>query len=158
MAKITVYLQDELAEKMEKHKDFLNVSETCQEALGRELETLDIVTGVKDGTNMEKVIARLTKEKRSYEDGWEETGRKDGAIDAKDLDYATLKELGSDEFPVSYYEHPWSVLPEDIREAIEESLKDDKTDSGYWQIDNDAYARGWLLSIREFWNHIADKV
>jgi len=157
MATISVYLQDELAKKLEKHKDTLNVSETCQEALGRELETLDIVTGVKDGKGMEQVIARLQKQKRSYEDQWEEMGRKDGATDAKTLNYATLKEIGSDQFPVSSYDNPWELLPEqEVRDVVDHEARD--RDSAYYQIDRDAYARGWLLSVRAFWEHVESQI
>ena len=62
MAKLTIYLPDDLAERLEAHRKDVQVSGVCQEAIERKLTILDARA---EATNdIDEVVARLRHDAR----------------------------------------------------------------------------------------------
>jgi len=106
---------------------------------------------------METIIMRLKKEKADAEDRCYSVGFKNGLLDARRMNYTTLKQCGDLGVPVLSLMDPWSCLPEHIREGVEDELElaEDGADYG---LDPESYAQGWLMAVKKFWTKVAVEI
>jgi len=92
MAKVNVFVPDDLYQQLERHRTRIAVSRICQEALRRELARLE--WSGRDPMVEEEVIARLAKEKEEWEAKWRGAGRELALQAGPRLRYPTLRRWG----------------------------------------------------------------
>jgi hypothetical protein len=132
-----------------------NTEGTVQNTTVEQEQPANNITNEKGDTNMEAIINRLKKEREEYEDQWAKQGKEDALEEAKGMDYGDLKTYGDPEIPVHQLEDPCGAMPDWVWENIDDDLKQEGNESCYHQIDREAYARGWLLGVQEFWEQVS---
>ncbi len=146
MPRLNISVPQELYERIEKWRDRLNLSRVCQEAIARELAKLENLPV--ELRQIERVLARLGREKAAVERRWFRRGVHEGLDWAKGADYAALKRWGSE-----------AITPEVIQEAVggpaTESAGRYAEDPGW---DPRPYQEGWLTGVAQFWARVKDKV
>lgn len=167
----TVSVSDELAEKIEKFKHVISLSNVFQDAMERRVLQEQKFKNQVQEDNMEAIIERLKAEKAETEQDFLNDGREYGIAVAKKLHYATLKNI-VDSIPHNY-ESNWDpadiLLNEDKVGGLAENLKEDLQEfesDGYILLhpnggateSGEAYLRGIIDGIQDFWSEIESKI
>jgi len=87
--RVNAYIPDGLAQKIEPHRQSLNISQILQRALVREVARLE-ASAARGADLNEEAVKRLLVEKQEFEQDWENEGLKLGMQWALDAAYADL--------------------------------------------------------------------
>ena len=161
MARLTIYLSDELSRKLEKFREKLNISSICATAIEKELRILtDLPQKERD---LDEVVAkvrerimRLREGKLKEEKEWLKKGYEAGFEWASDeADYEGLKKYGEG-MPVIEQrpkgaKHTRYVRSRDeimIRQSAPECPRDMLV----------FFEEGWMKGVQAVWNLVKDKL
>ncbi|MGQ0751219.1 MAG: hypothetical protein ACT4PS_11840 [Betaproteobacteria bacterium] len=140
MARLNITVPDELYARIEKWRERLNLSRICQDAIGRELEKLELVP--EDVRKMQEALARLGQEKAKVERACFRKGVYDGLEWAREADYALLKRWGE--------RTPAEGAAEEVLRGPAAATATAHSDSTDWHPQ--PYAEGWIAGVRQFWD------
>jgi len=161
--RLNISIPDGLGERLEKHKDKMNVSRICQEALTMAIKMEELKAMTDD--ERAQMIERLKNEKEQAlaEDG--QAGKEQGIKDAKNgMDYRTFKVVQRVSELIQGHDYQFinakDVVPEDVLEVWFQGDEDEVAlegleDSG---VDVDVYLRGWLNGVMEVWDQVEDQI
>ena len=94
MARISISIPDELAERLEPVKDHLNISQVCREALERRIITFEeAADSPEDETGMESLSSRFREEHRLDEEKMAGLGRRNAASWLRAASYKELQHV-----------------------------------------------------------------
>jgi len=146
--RINITIRGELFERLQAVKEHFNVSGVCQDALEREVLRQEL--RLKEVTNMENVIERLSGEKEEYDKRYVDKGYEDGLDDAKEMDYEELAEALSTDLHVNLREtDTWDTWCADRINELQH---------GDAMFSLPAYTEGWVQGVREFWESIENRL
>lgn len=156
MARITIYVPDDLKSQMDAAGDDLNWSAITQRAFREAIATQNLK---RNPTDMNNVIERLRASKQRVEEGSLASGRECGVTWAKtEAEYDELKrvaDLSSANQDMSLNGLQRTIDPEDTlaREDWE----------GFWTRNgdgspNDAFAEGFCMGAQEVFDEVKDKL
>ena len=146
MARISVYIPDEIMEKLDGMKHRINISEVCREALDWRMATIGEWV---EGLDTENLIPRLREEGAQVKGRWEELGRRNAAIWLDGASYPQVQEFAVSE-PFSNmadFQLPRSaylLMRLDIKESTENPRGDLEV----------AYKTAWLHHVSEVWQRL----
>ena len=146
MAKVTVYLNDELYAQL-KQKD-VNLSKLCRIAAEQHLEELDARPILKEDSSLNETIKRLKEERNQYRKESFDSGVQAGIEWAKQADYGELVDYATQEFPAKAAVNPWEWLPEEDQDLGVEFQEE------YGSFDERQFVSGWYAGVRLVWRHI----
>jgi len=107
---------------------------------------------------MERVIARLRREKEETKQQWFDEGKKEGWDFAKGAHYRTLQQVLSwDALDTNFGDRLEATFQEGFSELREEmGVRDDES------LDDSPmffeWAKGFMEGVTKFWNEVADKL
>ena len=180
----SVSVSDELAEKIEKYKKRLSVSKVFQEAMEERVrKEEEFERRMEEDEELEQVIERLREEKEKLTKDWFDYGAQKGFELAKRLSYKDLMaalELVPIQFRPTKSKRKTSKLykwenikkregPEGIlgmlftteNSPLNENdleMMTDSEDKEYLSEEGSLFVRGCIQGIRDFWDHIKDKI
>jgi len=165
----SVSVSDELAQKIELHKNRLSLSKIFQDAMWSKVTKEEkFQQRLQEDQTVEQVIERLKQEKTRSEDDMFDTGRTDGQNFAKTAHYDELIYAISfdpfsenDEVNINVLETD-DVLEDYFRDQLEKIREEHQLPV----IDEDgdltelavAWLKGWIQGVQDFWDNIKDKL
>jgi hypothetical protein len=160
MAQLTIYVSDEVAERVRTHRERVNVSQVCARALRQELRIVEVAERQQDlgldGATLGGVLERLRADKARSVHADEQEGVEHAREWVKTgAAYAELKQYGEWEPQGhNFYESAFGAfgftLPEDVIAWLRETNRD-AVREGNDPIEFTAFARGWHGYVRQFW-------
>ena len=152
--RISIILSDDLAERLERVKETLDVSYVCEHSINAAVTTEESKLGIL--SKREAAIARLKVEAFNECDKWSRKGQRDGLELAPDLSFAELQQaMGLYELQHAAPDELtdlFDLLPEEHFLAAAINI------SKLPPYVTNSYLSGVLLGVMEFWNSIQDEV
>lgn len=166
MARLNITVPDELQERITVHRDRMNFSRICAEALEQavqgvetELERLEILR--EEVGEMDALIERLKGEKEEALPEWFEKGRKQAGRWINTAQYKEVKAWAGDAEQALVNVHN-SVEPPRLPDEVYEEWKDYRSDDPDLVPDGGdeaiEYGRGFYVGLVEMWEIIEDKI
>ena len=170
---VTITVPDQLYARMQTHKEKMNISKVCQDALDEKIQAFERRYKLSKGEeDMEAIIERLKKEKEKEEDEWYEQGWKDGAEMAPSLPYGELRYLACTAETVrGMCERVGGMIGcdptkgEDFGEYFAEMMEQygfgwEETYHGEALPDESfqSWEQGLVDAVRKFWEKVRDKL
>ena len=149
MAKISIHIPDDVLEKVRQHKDKLNISRVCSNALLKEVEVVSNVPPMVDETK--KVIDRLRGELHKQQVESFNMGVSMAQKFVSNVSYEQLRYWGS----LVFSERKRLVLPEDIENLLEKYSLEKKFKTPFHR---NSFVKGWLTVMRRTWETVRDKI
>jgi hypothetical protein len=149
MAKISIHIPDETLLKVRTHKDRINISRICSNALLREVEIISNVPPLVEET--QKLIDRLARETHTKHI---ESFNLGTLLAQKYLAKATYEQLqywGS----LVFSKQKHLILPEEIENHLENRALEKKFKH---PLHRPSFTKGWLSIMRSTWETVKDKV
>ncbi len=152
MAKVTVYVPDQLYERFERYRTKIHLSALLQEVLTNELNLLESTSGVVGALIDKKgMLTRLKREKAQVEKAWFGRGLKEGIAWTRDAHYSEIRLWGeahlSDLIPPRANDRVPGVMEPYVQEYY--TAED-------W--DYEAFARGWLAGVKQAWKLVRERI
>ena len=157
--RLNISIPDALHERLQRHKDKMNISQICQEAITEAVDMEDIkeITG----DERKAMIERLRKEKEELFAHWERRGKEQGIRDAtNEMSYSTFRAIqkaydllsshdgreldAADAIPDWVYEEWHEVRVNELKEEED--------------VEADTYLRGWLDGVTDVWADIEKEI
>jgi hypothetical protein len=157
MARVSIYVPDDMKSEMDALEEKANWSNVAQQAFGLEINRLKLP---EEGV-MNQVIERLRASKRKDEIGDKEEGLEAGRKWAsKQASFKELKKVGDMDDPDYIEGELWKWFDEemgiDSRRDPELSFSHDG--KGGLEPNSDEYVEGFIEGAQQIWNEIADKI
>lgn len=149
MAKISIHIPDDVLERVRQHKNRLNISRVCSNALLKEVEVVSNVPPMVEQTR--RLIDKLKKEMHRQQVESFELGASFAQDFLEKVSYDQLRYWGS----VVFSERRRLVLPEEIEDRLEKVSLEKKLKSS---LDRSSFNRGWLTVMRRTWETVKDKI
>ena len=158
MARITVYLSDDLADRLKSYRKKLNISEICSEAIHKSVTELEEMK--EDLMQIQDAVLRLKASKREFEDLAYGLGYKEGYKWARDE--ASFRELSEVAERTRIYLHV-AISPErridgqdtplvaSIRESQDKQFE---MHCASHDLDEGRYWYGWASGADDLWNKV----
>lgn len=149
MTQICVRIPKSLERDFEKHKDEFNVSEACQAAISRELDFRKALA--KAIGDRDRIVARLKRERRQFQDGAFQEGRLAASEDFNTLSYADIQTV------LRAIAEDWdaeTLVQTEGFEFLEKSFQQLELHENQFDI----YVRGWCRGICTLWEDIQNEV
>lgn len=146
MARLNITVPDELYDRIEKWRDRLNLSRICQDAIGRELDKIEVIPD--EVRKMNEALSRLGQQKAKADRSCFRKGVYDGLEWARQAEYASLKRWGEQDATI---------------ESIEEALRGPAARSVSAHRDDPTwepkpYGEGWTAGVRQFWDRAKNRL
>ena len=146
MARLNITVPDELYQRIEKWRERLNLSRICKDAIGREIDKLELVP--EDVRQMHQALSRLGQQKATVERSCFRKGVYDGLEWARQAEYALLKHWGEQAANDG---------------AMDEALRGPAAGSASahskgidWHPR--PYAEGWISGVHQFWDRAKNRL
>lgn len=157
MARVSIYVPDELKARMDEAGDSVNWSEVARPAFTAALAAFNH----RKGQNMESAIERLRASKELSEKQDQDIGKAEGRMVAKDLlDYDNLVALSKVNFDQVDEDNAYALLKGALDPNNEESPRE--FNEMYFTNDgaevSGAFALGFIEGAQEFFDEIKDKL
>ena len=149
MAKISIHIPDNVLEKVRAHKDRLNISKICSNALLKEVEIVSNVPPMVEQTR--KLIEKLRKDMHRQQVESFNLGISIAQNFLKKVSYDQLRYWGS----IVFSERKRLVLPEEIENYLEKESLENKFKMPF---NRQAFNKGWLTVMRRTWETVKDKI
>ncbi|MBW2964925.1 hypothetical protein KY363_05710 [Candidatus Woesearchaeota archaeon] len=149
MAKISIHIPDETLAKVREHKDCLNISRICSNALLKEVETISRVPAMVDETR--KLIERLRSEEHVQHVESFDLGVR---IARSYLQKASSEQL-SYWSSLVFSERKRLVLPDEVEDYIERLILEKRFSQKFHRP---SFAKGWLGVMQRSWETVKDKI
>ena len=157
----TISIPDELHERMEKWRDYINFSKEFRDHVSKLIDQRELLlTKTKGGKKMANTIARLKAEKMDSFGDYRRIGSDHGFEWAEDAAYEEFQ-------AILRWDPDMDQLPEsesrgELREYFESIIREDENmDYEDWhygrtnKLNND-YILGWKEGVAAFWNQVKD--
>ena len=161
MARVTVYLSDELSERLNRYRDKLNISGICSTAIEKEIRILEDLP--EDRKDMDEIVAqvrerilRLREDKRKEERVWFKKGYEAGLKWAREeADYEGLRKYGEG-MPVVEHGTSGAKRTRYIRSREEIMVRKAAGDCPSDMLVY--YEEGWMKGVQAVWELVKDKL
>ncbi|MBR3663577.1 MAG: hypothetical protein IKN64_02865 [Desulfovibrio sp.] len=158
--KFSVGISDSLAARLEPFKDKISPTAVFQNAMEKQIETLEQQKKRLEGEDMEAIIERLRKEKAEYEDTKFDEGEEEGYEFAKSASYEELL------YAATTLAETCDLAERDLfKDALLggyfASLEDENGDNLLKVLDEEAYGKwlaGWAYGVSAFWREVGSKI
>ncbi|HEV2471358.1 MAG TPA: hypothetical protein VGS41_01755 [Chthonomonadales bacterium] len=152
MARLNLTIPDSLYDRLEHHRDRVNVSRVCAIALAKELDMLDSSVSAVTDPRAQRLIQRL----KGQVERWDQRGYEDGGswladvaapteiraiLEDWEIDRGERYELDDRDWPESF----------DVEKAIcrWQQQSGDEREPGL--LEQDGYVRGWYRAVKDVW-------
>jgi hypothetical protein len=149
MAKISIHIPDDVLERVRQHKDRLNISKICSNALLKEVEVVSNVPPMVEQTR--KLIEKLQKDMHRQQVESFNLGISLAQNFMEKVSYDQLRYWGS----IVFSDRKRLVLPEEIEDYLEKSSLENKFKSPF---NRPSFNKGWLTVMRRTWETVKDKI
>ncbi|MBU2560753.1 MAG: hypothetical protein KKD17_00495 [Nanoarchaeota archaeon] len=149
MAKISIHIPDDVLARVREHKDSLNISKVCSNALLKEVEMIANVPPMVEQTR--KLIERLRSDVHSQHMESFNLGVRLAQDFLSRSSYDQLRYWGS----MVFSEKKRFVLPEEIEDYIERCSLEKRFRHPFHR---NSFVRGWLGVMQRTWETVKDKV
>lgn len=146
--RISISVPEELYNDLDAHKERMNVSKICQDAIRREID----MQKLKNMDDMDSVIERLRSERREHIQWCRDMGAKDGANDAKDLSFDEFQAISK----IEECDGDIDALPDSVCDWLNDRL--DKLCRIHDTLSTEEYLMGWCECVKAFWEEIKEKL
>jgi len=149
MAKISIHIPDDVLAKVRKHKDRLNISRVCSNALLKEVEIVSNIPPMVDETKA--LIERLRQGMQAQQLTSFNLGVKLAQSYMSKVSYDRLRASGtfvpSNNKPI--------VLPNEVEEYLERFSLEKKSKH---PLHRQSFLRGWHVVMKRTWETVKDKI
>lgn len=149
MAKISIHIPDETLVRVRQHKDSLNISRVCSNALLKEVEIISRVPPMVDETR--KLIERLRSEAQVQHVESFDLGVRLARSYLQKTNAEQLSYWGG----LVFSEKKMLIIPDEV-EAYIEKLILEKRFSG--RFHRPSFTKGWIGVMQQSWETVRDKI
>lgn len=174
MPQLNVYIPEDLAEALQRHRDALNLSQICARALRQEVQKMEVAAQPHGGVNIPRILDRLRDEQQR-----QSAAHRDGAADAARWmeEEATLEEIRrfAEWAPQAGYAELLSQFNSTFTHKLlgknappkgpshpsraflqrhEELRRSGMYEPDYWP----SYFKGWQQAVAAAWSEIKDQL
>jgi len=169
MKKFTLSVPDELAERIDRYRDYLgNLSAIFQSAVDEKITKKEQFNArLNEVPDLDEIAARLKKEQQKAENDFFESGKEEGLSWVKLASYTDIKYVLNHDFSLQYGGRghiATSVFQDEIvGDYLLETFQEDPILSSNCEeawVDEfkEQWFLGWKEGVEEFWNLIREKL
>lgn len=149
MAKISIHIPDDVLAKVRQHKDSLNISKVCSNALLKEVEVISNVPPMVEQTR--KLIEKLRQDTHQRNLESFNLGVRLAQEYLMKASYEELRHWGS----VVFSEKKSFVFPEGVEDYLERCSLENRF---RYKFNRTSFTRGWLGVMKRTWETVKEKV